>query len=368
MFCLKFITSLFVLCILCVQYSVAQDTDSTAIKKLQQENEARKQQVQQLNKEVTELKAALKKQQQQGFDKFMLSSNFLDAAISSTNSLQTLVLKESYRNKIVSLNNPTSNELGFNLELEIQNALKPIMDKTSKTNAGKLSGVVSSVMQTGKTGASLFPAGNVFTSLISMVGGVTVQEKKVEKEDLDNFIRSIEKYFSQYQKLHTANLRFNSDMEKLKARIKLLQDDIKLQLQDLIVTLNKTVKRSSLKNVSIEDLMLKYYDAKRITELLNKQPAGSTAQQFPPDAIKGCKEIANNIQRIYDEYAIIYNSNYKEIRSVIADTKTVITTADQLKLNTTLRDLDALYNESKTADADNLRLKTMFDRLETLTQ
>jgi len=365
---LKFITSLFILCIVSMQYSLAQDTDSTAIKKLQQENEARKQQVQQLNKEVAELKTALKQQQQQGFDKFMLSSNFLDIAISSTNSLQTMVLKESYRNKIVALNNPTSNELGFNLELEIQNALKPIMDKTSKTNAGKLSQVVGSVMQTGKSGASLFPVGNVFTSLISMVGGVTVQEKKVEKEDLDNFIRSIEKYFSQYQKLHSANTKFNNDIDKLKTRIKLLQDDIKIQLQDLILTLNKNIKRSSLKNISIEDLMLKYYDSKRISELLNKQPTGIAVQQFPPDAIKGCKEIANNIQRIYDEYSIIYNSNYKEIRSVIADTKTVITTADQLKLNTTLRDLDALYNESKTADTDNLRLKTMFDRLETLVQ
>lgn len=294
--------------------------------------------------------------------------NYTDAAINSISALNSLIKKENYRNKISSFNNPTSIELGFNLELEIQNALKPIMDKTSKSNASKLSGVVNSVMQTGKTGASLFPVGNVFTSLISMVGSVTVQEKKVEKEDLDNFIRSIEKYFSQYQKLHAANLRFNNDMEKLKARIKLLQDDIKLQLQDLIVTLIKTVKRSNLKNVGNEDLMLKYFDVKRITELINKQAVGSTAQQFPPDAIKGCKEIANNIQRIYDEYAIIYNSNYKEIRSVIADTKAVITTADQLKLNATLKELDTLFNESKTADADNLRLKTMFDRLETLVQ
>jgi cell division protein FtsB len=78
--CLKYITSLFILCIFYVQHSMAQVADSIAIKNLQQENEARKQQVQQLNKEVTELKAALKKQQQQGFDKFMLSSNFLDAA------------------------------------------------------------------------------------------------------------------------------------------------------------------------------------------------------------------------------------------------------------------------------------------------
>lgn len=107
--------------------------------------------------------------------------NYTDAAINSISALNSLIKKENYRNKISSFNNPTSNELGFNLELEIQNALKPIMDKTSKSNASKLSGVVNSVMQTGKTGASLFPVGNVFTSLISMVGSVTVQEKKVKR-------------------------------------------------------------------------------------------------------------------------------------------------------------------------------------------
>lgn len=39
-------------------------------------------------------------------------------------------MKESYRNKIASLNNPTSNELGLSLEIEIGNALKHLLEKT----------------------------------------------------------------------------------------------------------------------------------------------------------------------------------------------------------------------------------------------
>lgn len=337
--------------------------DSLAIIKLQQANESSKQQIFQLNKELQELKLALQKQTKQGFDKFSLCSSFLDAAISSTNNLQSLILKETYRNKIVALNNPTSNELGFNLELEIQNALKPLTAKVNKTNTNKLNQVVGTVMQVGKTSLGLFPAGNVFTSLVSMVGNITVQEKKVEKTDLELFIKSIEKYFDQYEKLHVANKQFNSDMDKLKNKLKLLQEDIQLQLVDLIVILDKTVKRKQLKNYTVEDLMLQYFDNKKIQDLLTKQTAGSQIN-FPQDAIKGCKEIAYNVQRIYDEYMKVYDNNYKEIKTIINDTKNVVTGVDQIKLTATLKELETLYLDSKNTDAANLRLKTLFDRLE----
>ena len=114
-------------------------------------------QLQILIKEINGLKLQLQNKGQVGCLKFIEASSFLDAAISSANNLQSLVLKESYRNKIASLNNPTSNELGFNLEMEIQNALKPLMQKAHKTNTTKFSQVVSSFINTGKSTLSLFP-------------------------------------------------------------------------------------------------------------------------------------------------------------------------------------------------------------------
>lgn len=361
--CIKCVLTL-ASCIFCLTIALCQPTiDSTTIKNLQDANEASKKQIQVLNKEIADLKQAIQKQQRQGFDKFYNCSAFLDAAISSTNNLQTLVLKESYRNKIVALNNPTSNELGFNLEAEIQNSLKPLQAKTTKTNNQKLNQVVSSVMQTGKNSVGLFSAGNVFTSLISMVGNITMQEKKIEKEDLDNFIKSIEKYFNQCERLQNANKKFTADMDKLKTRLTILQEDIQLQLIDLIVATDKTIKRKAIKKASVEDLMLQYFDSRRLQETFAKLPMG-TQIQFPQDAVKGCKEIANTIQRIYDEYQKIYDTNYKEIRSVIADTKAVGSGIDQLRLNTTLKEVETLYTESKSTDAINLRLKTLFERLE----
>ncbi len=347
----------------CTNLSAQKLPDST-LNALVHSNEESKLQIQNLNKQVADLKLQLQKQQRIGYDKFTNTSLFLDAAISSANSLQTLISKESYRNKIVSLNNPTSNELGFSLEMEIQYAMKPLLAKAKKTNTNKFGQVVGSFLNTGKTGLSLFPAGNVFTSIVGMAGNLTVQEKAIEQKDLDEFIKSIEKYFNQYERLYQSNIRFNSDMEKLKTRLKLLQSDIRLLIQDLVLALDKSLKRQQLKSLSTEELMLRYFDSKKILDQLNK--GGQV--QYPQDAIKTCKEIANSIQRIYDEYTTIYSNNFKEIRSIIADTKNVSAMVNQIQLNQTLRDVETLYTESKSLDADNLRLKTLFERLEIVIQ
>ncbi|MCE3282447.1 MAG: hypothetical protein K0Q66_1184, partial [Chitinophagaceae bacterium] len=202
--------------IFCPLLAAAQNIpDSMVIKEILRQNESSKQQILQLTKEVTDLRMQLVKQQKTVLDRFSISAQFLDAAVSSANSLQVLVMKESYRNKIASLNNPTSNELGFSLELEIQNAMKPLLDKARKTNAGKFTQVINSFLETGKRSpVSLFPAGNVFTSIVGMVGSLTVQERGIDQNDLNRFIQNIEKYFSQYERLYQSNQSFNMEMEK----------------------------------------------------------------------------------------------------------------------------------------------------------
>lgn len=62
---------------------------------------------------------------------FTSTTDFLDPSINSFNSL---IKKENYRNQITSFNNPTSSDMGFNLENEIQTALKPLLAKAKSTN------------------------------------------------------------------------------------------------------------------------------------------------------------------------------------------------------------------------------------------
>ena len=46
---------------------------------------------------------------------FTATCDFLDAAINSLNSFNSLIKKENYRIKITSFNNPTSSDMGFSL-------------------------------------------------------------------------------------------------------------------------------------------------------------------------------------------------------------------------------------------------------------
>jgi hypothetical protein len=62
---------------------------------------------------------------------------YIESANSSINSLNGLLRKDSYRNKITALNNPANNDLGFNLKAEITSALKPLLAKAKKTDHKK---------------------------------------------------------------------------------------------------------------------------------------------------------------------------------------------------------------------------------------
>ncbi|HEU4471155.1 MAG TPA: hypothetical protein VFR58_08735 [Flavisolibacter sp.] len=352
-----------ILCMLPCQGN-AQIIDSSLIKKLMRSNDESKLQLTQLNAELQTLRTELIKKKQSGTDKFSSTSLLMDAVISTTNNLQSLVFKESYRNRIASLNNPASNELGFSLELEIQNSLKPLLNKVKKTDPSKFSQVVSSFLQTGNQNPlSLFPAGNVFTSIIGMVGNLTVAEKRVGKDDLDAFIRNIEKYFNQYERLYQANVSFNKEMEKIKDQLRLLQDDIRMLIQDLILVVYFPIKREAIKSLSIEELMLQYFDSRKLAEQIQKSRS-SSGLEFPNDAIKSCKEICSDIHRIYSAYAGIYHTNFHEIRSIIADMKNVSATVNQNQLGKTLKELEFLFNDSRNSDSSNLRLKTLAERLE----
>ena len=98
------------------------------------------------------------------------------------------VKKENYRARFTSLNNPTSSDMGFTLENEIQSALKPMLAKARNTNTSKFSEVITSlVTNQGKMPAArmaVAPVNPIFNSLMSLVGTLTVQEKKITREDL----------------------------------------------------------------------------------------------------------------------------------------------------------------------------------------
>ncbi len=297
---------------------------------------------------------------------FTATSDFLDAAISSINSFNSLIKKENYRTKITSFNNPTSSDMGFSLENEIQTALKPMLAKAKNTNPQKFSQVVSSLLNTqkGMPGVkSAFALVNpVFPTLMSLVGTLTIQEKRISKEDLDSFITATSKYFVQYERLNQANVIFDQNIDRLNSKLKDLQFDVKEYMLDMIIVLSPNIQRSSLKNLSTEELLLKYLDKYKMEEKLDEMMNAV----YPSDGIKGAKEISGNLQKLFSEYQKVYGENYQQIRSILTDSKTLGKSIDQKRVDASLKELEELYAESKASDILSLRLNTITERLKNL--
>ena len=306
-------------------------------------------------------------------NQYTAAAEFADAAINSITALNSLIKKENYRNKISSFNNPTSNDMGFNLQLEIQTALKPMLEKAKNVNTNKFMDVVGSLVGNQNKSSlvkNLIPASGIFNSLTSLVGNLVVTEKRVTKDDLDSFILNISKYFGQFEKLNHVNQQFDISIDKIDLRLQELQVDLKDYLLDLITAYNGTIQRNNLKQKNIEELYLRYLDKTAIdTTINNAFDARSDTKQapyFPTDNIKSAKDITSTIQKIFAEYQKIYTANYNDIKNILQETKSLGKNINTKQVDNSLDELQNLYNDSKNADVLNLRLNTLAERLKTL--
>jgi hypothetical protein len=296
---------------------------------------------------------------------------FTDAAINSISALNSLIKKENYRNKVSSFNNPTSSDMGFNLQLEINTALKPLLDKAKNVNSNKFMDVVGSLVgnqNKQNVSKSLVPPTGIFSTLSSLVGNLAVTEKKITKSDLDSFILNISKYFGQYEKLNQVNVQFDNKIEKIDLRLQELQTDLRDFMIDLVIAYNSTQQRSTLKQKSTEELLLKNLDKNTIDARINQHENYTATNNivFPGDAIKTAKDITSTIQKIFAEYQKIYTANYNDIRNILQETKQLGKNINKQTIDNSISELQTLFNESKNADALILRISTLTDRLKTL--
>ncbi len=301
---------------------------------------------------------------------FISTIDFLDASINSINSFNSLLKKEAYRIKITSFNNPTSSDMGFSLEQEIQAALKPLLAKSKNTNTQKFSSIVSSILGSGAKGSlakSFSLASPVFPTLLSLVGSLTIQEKKITRQDLDSFINNTQKYFIHYEKLHAANSLLDQNIDRLNGLMRNIQFDAREYMLDITVIIYKDLQRTTIKNLSNEELFLKYLDRQKVQELWSIREQAAEEVRYPSDGVKTAKELANNLQKLFIDYQKVYGENYQQIRSILLEAKNLGKAVNVQQVNASLKEVETLYNESKTSDNLSLRLTTLFERLKNLT-
>jgi len=293
---------------------------------------------------------------------------FIESANNSINSLTSLLKKDNYRNKITTLNNPVNNELGFSLKNEIITALKPILDKTKKTDGSKFKAVIENFLNNPeengiKSVKKYLPSLGILSTVLSLVGNLVIAERSITQEDLNKFIGKIQQYFYQYEKLNDINEQFSDRVEKILERSDEIKEDLKEFLTECITTMNSSISKQSMKDIPVEALLQKYYDPQKLQIWLDTTRVQHEGSLYPPDAPTSVKLITSGIKRIQKEFETIYNENYSEMKELMASLKITIPGLDQIQLNKTSSEIDQLYNDSRQADVINLNITQVNERM-----
>ncbi|MBI5857427.1 MAG: hypothetical protein HZB42_07230 [Sphingobacteriales bacterium] len=293
---------------------------------------------------------------------------FIESANNSLNSLNSLLKKDNYRNKITTLNNPVNNELGFSLKNEILTALKPILDKVKKTDGGKFKDVIENFLNNPEDNGikqvkKYLPSLGIFSTVISLVGNLVIVEKTITKEDLNKFMAKVQQYFYQYEKLNEINEQFGQQVARLLEKSEELKDDLKEFLVECVTTMKKNITKPSLKDVPVEALLQKHYDPQKLQTWLDTIKSRNESSFYPPDAPTTVKLITSGIKKIQKEFEALYTENYKEMKELITSLKTTIPNIDQNQLAKTSSEIDQLYNDSRQADVINLNIAQVNERM-----
>lgn len=294
---------------------------------------------------------------------------FVESANNSVNSLSSLLKKDNYRNKITTLNNPANNELGFSLKNEIITALKPILDKTRKTDSKKFKDVIENFLghpeENGISNVKKYlPALGIFSTVLSLVGNLVIVERSITKEDLDIFVNKIQQYFSQYEKLNLINQQFGADVQELLEKATDIKDDLRDFLVDCICSMDRSVTKLSLKDLQVEVLIQKFYDPQKLQEKLDTSMCRSESSLYPPDAPTTIKILTSGIKKLQKEFEALYSDNHKQLKDLIASLKSMVPNLDQKQLDKTNTEIERLYNDSRQADLINLNMNQVDERME----
>jgi hypothetical protein len=298
-------------------------------------------------------------------------SYFVESANNSVNSLNSLLRKDNYRNKITTLNNPTNNELGFSLKNEILNALKPLLDKAKRTDTKKFKDVMDNFLSNPEENGigqvkKYLPALGIFSTILSLVGSLVINEKNITREDLNQFTSKIQQYFSQYEKLNSINEQFGRQVQSLVERSDEIKQDLKDFLVDCICSMNNTIARSAAKEMSVEMLLQRHYDPQKLQAWLDTAQLKTEGPPYPQDAPTSAKLLTSAIKKLQKEFETLYGENYNQLKTLITSLKTTIPGLDQGQLDKTNTEIDQLYKESRQADVVNLNITQVDERMNTV--
>jgi hypothetical protein len=201
--------------------------------------------------------------------------------------------------------------------------------------------------------------------VISLVGSLVISEKKITKNDLNQFTAKVMQYFTQYEKLNAINDQFASQVKNLLERNEETKQDLKDFLIECISIFHKVLPKEELKEIPAELLIQKYYDPQKLQTWLDTMKLKQDMAIFPPDAPTSIKLLTSEIKKLQKEFEQVYRDNYKALTELITSLKKSIPNLDENQLDKTNTELNKLYTESRQADLINLNISQVDERMNT---
>jgi len=271
------------------------------------------------------------------------STDFVESANVSLNTLKLTKEIFHYTNQITALHSPDNDELGFSMTDRMTEMLeKEIFKNRSKVNKVKkekflkiVSGVLSSPITESIT--SSVPVVGAIKSVVSMVANLTLKGDEVKVEDLNKLKKSLQSYVEYYQGLDQARKNFESKINSIHVRTEALQLLLKNYTSERIAELYPEESSSRIISLSLNEMIEEYYSTKRVdyevTQILGQHKSGSIIQYeralsdsrmlFHDFAVSQAKFIMDEIESINTIYEAALNSYQDEIEKVLETGKTI---------------------------------------------
>lgn len=280
-------------------------------------------------------------------DKIINTTDFVETANASLNSIKLLGATADYLNAVTALNSPENKELGFSLSDEIVKILdSSIVKGKTKINGGKAGKVVDFVKDILKSPVTevisrSVPVVGSIKSVIDLVIGTAVRGDDITVDEVAEFKNSLNAYIHHYEGLADAQSNFDNTLNTLKVRSDALSLLLRQYTIERVNTLNPGAiaknDTSSITNIinnlytkeKIEELIEEFEgrcnipavtDNSRTKENVYKIGLEDKKLMFPSYAESQARFIRDEILAVSKEYISAYSSYQAAIEKVLNET------------------------------------------------
>lgn len=235
------------------------------------------------------------------------TSEFIRTASKSFRAIDASLAQSAYLNDVITLNNPTNDDLGFSLQSITDNLIKEHILSKDKglSRAGKVNNFVDSLIENpiADIVKSAIPAIN---TVISFISNLSFGSKKITPEDFKNFTEALKKYVEHYEGLADATKEYESNLQQIQIRVAALEIYLEAFAIERMSNLHTEDWIFKQKNVlSFNELLRKYYSDDVIRTKLDgvtENKLDNIKYNYPITSLNRSRYILDELESLSNQY------------------------------------------------------------------